>query len=93
MRELNCLILPDSQGWSLFVGTLRRGSFPSKGGALRAAILEAQRVRAAGFYSSVKVRHGTSAVREPVRTDDHVGGTHGMPTTAGDLAGQSVRPL
>jgi len=65
MRELNCLILPDSQGWSLFVGARERGWFPSKDRALRAAIVEAQRVRAAGFYSSVKVRHEQAPGRLP----------------------------
>jgi hypothetical protein len=53
MRELNCVIMPNSQGWLLMVGAHRRGWFPSKDRALLAAIVEAQRGRAAGFYSSV----------------------------------------
>ena len=60
MRELNCLVVPNSQGWLLIVGAHRHGWFPSRGAALRAAIVEAQRGRALGFYSSVKVRSVTS---------------------------------
>jgi hypothetical protein len=56
MRELSCVIVPNSRGWLLVVGAQRRGWFASRDAALRAAIVEAQRGRAAGFYSSVKVR-------------------------------------
>jgi hypothetical protein len=57
MRELNCVIRPSSQGWLLTVGDRRRVWFPSKDSAVRAAIVEAHRGRAAGFDSSVKVQH------------------------------------
>jgi hypothetical protein len=60
MRELSCVIVPNSRGWLLVVGAQRRGWFPSRDAALRAAIVEAQRGRAAGFYSSVKVRSAES---------------------------------
>jgi hypothetical protein len=60
MRELSCVIVPNSRGWLLIVGAHRRGWFPSRDAALRAAIVEAQRSRAAGVYSSVKVRSGRS---------------------------------
>jgi len=70
MRELNCVIMANSQGWLLTVGTRRGVWFPSKDTALRAAIVEAQAGRAAGFYSSVKVQHST--VQESVRTDNRV---------------------
>jgi hypothetical protein len=65
MRELSCVIVPNSRGWLLIVGAHRRGWFPSRDAALRAAIVEAQRGRAAGFYSSVKVRSvgSSSAMR------------------------------
>jgi hypothetical protein len=66
MRELNCVILPKSPGWLLIVGAHRRGWFASKDRALRAAIGEAQKGRAIGFFTSVKVQHGT---RESVGTD------------------------
>ena len=78
MRELNCVIRPNSQGWLLTVGNRRRVWFPSKDSALRAAIAEAQRGRASGFYSSVKVRHG------------RVGGTQAMPAMAVDVSDLSV---
>jgi hypothetical protein len=73
MRELNCVIVPNSQGWLLLVGLHRRGWFPSKDTALRAAIVEAQRGRAAGFYSSVKVQH--RPVQKSVQTESCVGST------------------
>jgi hypothetical protein len=60
MRELSCVVVPKSRGWLLVVGAERRGWFPSRDAALRAAIVEAQRGRAAGFYSSVKVRSVTA---------------------------------
>jgi hypothetical protein len=47
------VIMPNLQGWLLMVGAHRRGWFPSKDRALLAAKVEAQRGRAAGFYSSV----------------------------------------
>jgi hypothetical protein len=65
MRELNCVIRPSSHGWLLTVGDRRRVWFASKDSALRAAIVEAQRGRAAGFYSSVKVRHEQAPRRLP----------------------------
>ena len=61
MRELSCVIVPNSRGWLLIVGAQRRGWFPTRDAALRAAIVEAQRGRTAGFYSSVKVRSVTSS--------------------------------
>ena len=61
MRELSCVIVPYSRGWLLIVGAQRRGWFPSRDAALRAAIVEAERGRTAGFYSSVKVRSVTSS--------------------------------
>jgi hypothetical protein len=92
MRELHCVVVPDSRGWWLMVGPNCRGWFPSKNRALRAAIVEAQRVRAAGFYSSVRLRHETNAIRESVETD-RVGCTRSIPTTAEDLSNQVARPL
>jgi hypothetical protein len=86
MRELNCVIMPNAKGWLLMVGSHRRGWFPTKGGALRAAIVEAQRGRAAGFYSSVRVQHETSTVR----TDGRVGGAQAMPAAAADASDRSV---
>lgn len=86
MRELNCVITPNSQGWLLIVGTRRRGWFPSKDTALRAAIVEAQRVRAAGFYCSVKVQH----VPESVPTDGRVGSTQAILITATNASERSV---
>jgi len=61
MRELSCVIVPYSRGWLLIVGAQRRGWFPSRDAALRAAIVEAERGRTAGFYSSVKVLSVTSS--------------------------------
>jgi hypothetical protein len=57
MRELNCVIIPESPGWLLIVGVHRRGWFASKDRALRAAIGEAQKGRASGLFTSVKVQH------------------------------------
>jgi hypothetical protein len=53
MRELSCGIVPNSRGWLLIVGAHRRGWFPSRDAALRAAIVEAQRGTAAGFYCAL----------------------------------------
>ena len=59
MRELNCVIMPNSGAWCLIVRDHLHGRFPTKDEALRVAIVEAQKGRAAGFYSLVKVQHGT----------------------------------
>ena len=59
MRELNCVVMPNSEGWCLRVRDHLHGRFASKGEALRAAIVEAEKGRAAGFYSLVTVQHGT----------------------------------
>jgi len=67
MRELNCVIMPNSQGWSLVVGGRPRAWFPSKDSALRAAIDEAQRGRVAGFYGMVRVQHKPNAEQESAR--------------------------
>ena len=69
MRELNCVVTPSSRGWLLIVGSHHRGWFPSKDGALQAAIAEAQRSRTCGVYSSVKVQHGTDQSRSPSHRD------------------------
>ena len=86
MRELNCVITPNSQGWLLIVGTRRRGWFPSKDTALRAAIGEVRRGREAGFYSSVKVQH----VRKSVPADGRVGSAPAVLTTATNVSDRSV---
>jgi hypothetical protein len=65
MRELNCVVMPSSQGWFLSVGGRLHGCFNGKDQALRAAIIEAQKGRAAGLFSTVKVQHGRSSVQEP----------------------------
>ena len=61
MSELACLIIRNTHGWLLTVGAHTRRAYPCKNSALRAAMAEAQKGRAAGFYTSVKVLAGPSS--------------------------------
>jgi len=55
MRELNCVVRPDSRGWCVMVGNRLHGRFQRKDDAVRVAIAEAQKGRAAGLYTTVNV--------------------------------------
>jgi hypothetical protein len=61
MRELNCVVRLDSGGWCVIVCNTLRGRYGSKDEAIRAAIVEAQKGRAAGLYAAVKVQHTCSS--------------------------------
>jgi hypothetical protein len=58
MRELHCLVRPDPRGWCVITRNRLHGRFHSKEDAIRAAIGEARKARAAGFYTTVKVQTG-----------------------------------
>ena len=60
MRELNCVIRPYAGGWCLIIRNSLQCRFHNKNEALRAAIIAARKGRAAGFYTAVKVQHGSS---------------------------------
>ena len=55
MRELTCMVRPDARGWCVMIRNRLCGRFQSRNEALRAAIAEAQKARAAGFYTTVNV--------------------------------------
>ena len=74
MRELNCLVRPDQRGWCVITRNRLHGRFHRKDDAIRAAIGEARKARAAGFYTTVKVQTGISeseAVPIPTGRDSH----------------------
>jgi hypothetical protein len=57
VRELNCFVRPDPQGWCVIIRNCLHGRFHTKDDALRSAISEARKARAAGFYTTVKIQH------------------------------------